>query len=96
MSIDEILDKYAMAHYAFMEDVMSEGETIEQQKDQAKQALYKDMVEIIGENEELKSKYIKKDDEIFMANRLVFRNQLRQELRTKLKEYYGIQEVNNG
>jgi len=51
---------------------------------EAKQALYTDMLELIGEDEPFRMEWCGKNVEIDD------RNKLRQELRNKLKEYYGI------
>lgn len=51
-----------------------------------KQALYKDMLAILGEDEKVKSRYF---DEV--KEMIDYQNRLRQELRTKLKEYFGIE-----
>jgi len=56
---------------------------------EVKQALYKDLLELIGEDEHINYHERVTTDEELVGEA---RNQLRQELRDKLKDYFGITE----
>ncbi len=60
---------------------------------QAKQALYKDMLELIGEDDtEVRGTTQNSTNPKYWTKRTKTKNELRQELRNKLKEYFGITE----
>jgi len=59
----------------------------------AKQALYKDMLELIGEDDtEVRGTTQNSTNPKYWTKRTKTKNELRQELRNKLKEYFGITE----
>lgn len=80
MSIDEILANY------YRKTIRVDGNT-PNARQEAKQALYKDMVELIGEDEPIELK-----ESVEAIEMKLYANTTRQELRTKLKEYFGVKD----
>lgn len=87
MTLDDILDEMGESYYPYHEYGDNEVYVIsnKEQKTAAKQAILSDLLEIIGEDETTVRNGL-----VGLTHKDETRNQLRQELRTKLKEYCGI------
>lgn len=98
--VDDLLDKqdwgyeYQMSDYATSKADELEYEREGKEKIAGlKQALYKDMLELIGEDDtEVRGTTQNSTNPKYWTKRTKTKNELRQELRNKLKEYFGITE----
>lgn len=108
--IDEILSDYAEAIGSYVnfgspfnsdEDNIAGAEALYQTShNEAKQALYEDMLELIGEDEPVDLENMRGYKDVFGEDSKEYQemfatyqaNMVKQYYRTKLKEYYGVEE----